>query len=93
MSESVGWPEALVAVTAVATFVYVWARIFAKAGYPRWWMVMMFVPLLNLFWVGRMFLKAGYSAWWVLTIFVPVLNIVMVLILAFSEWPPYPELR
>jgi|HubBroStandDraft_1064217.scaffolds.fasta_scaffold92440_2 hypothetical protein len=87
------WQGMVIIVSVLGAFGFVWARIFGKAGYPRWWAVLMFVPLLNLFWVGRLFTKAGYSAWWALTIFVPLLNIGMILNLAFSEWPPHPELR
>jgi len=48
------------------------------------------VPLLA-FW--KIFSKAGYPGVLGLTMLVPLLNVIMVLFLAFSEWPVLKELE
>jgi hypothetical protein len=48
------------------------------------------VPLLA-FW--KIFSKAGYPGVLGLTMLVPLLNVIMVLFLAFSEWPVLKELQ
>jgi energy-converting hydrogenase Eha subunit B len=37
--------------------------------------------------------KAGYSGWLGLLMIVPIANIVLLLVLAFAEWPVLKELR
>ena len=41
----------------------------------------------------RIFSKAGYNGALSLLMFVPIANLVMILILAFAEWPIYAELN
>ena len=41
----------------------------------------------------KIFSKAGYPGLLCLTMIVPLLNIVMLLFLAFSEWPVLKELK
>ncbi len=41
----------------------------------------------------RIFSKAGYNGVLSLLMFVPIANLVMILILAFGEWPIYAELN
>ena len=43
--------------------------------------------------MGAIINRAGFSTWWLLVAFIPVLNVVMLLVLAFSDWPRYRELR
>ena len=38
----------LLAVLTVWVFLAVFGRIVNRAGYSRWWLVLMFVPVLNL---------------------------------------------
>jgi hypothetical protein len=59
------------------------AAIFSLVG------LMILLPFLVLwFWIlARICRKAGYSGWWSLTTLFPPLMIVMVWIMAFSEWP------
>ena len=39
----------------------------------------------------NIFQKAGYPAWYGFLILVPILNFIMLLYLAFSEWPIHRE--
>jgi hypothetical protein len=48
------------------------------------------VPLLA-FW--KIFSKAGYPGILGLTMLIPLVNVIMVLFLAFSEWPVLKELE
>src|SRR6266487_4681775 len=41
----------------------------------------------------RIFSKAGYNGALSLLMFIPIANLVMILILAFAEWPIYAELK
>jgi hypothetical protein len=41
----------------------------------------------------RIFSKAGYNGALSLLMFIPIANLVMILILAFAEWPIYAELN
>jgi len=41
----------------------------------------------------RIFAKAGYAGMLCLTMIVPILNIIMLLFLAFSEWPILKKLK
>jgi hypothetical protein len=44
-------------------------------------LVIFVVPLV------KILRKAGYSGWWILIWLVPIANIVMLWVLAFSDWP------
>ncbi len=44
-------------------------------------LVIFVVPLV------KILRKAGYSGWWILIWVVPIANIVMLWVLAFSDWP------
>src|SRR5436309_2140161 len=80
-------PELTVMVAAAAFFWFIWSRIFARAGYSRWWAFTIFVPLWNLYMAGRLLLKAGYRIWWLLVLFLPPVNFLMLIMFAFWEWP------
>lgn len=41
----------------------------------------------------RIISKTGYSGWWVLSLFVPILPLVLLLLLAFKEWPIEERIR
>ena len=41
----------------------------------------------------KIFAKAGYSGLMGLLMFIPIINIILLLILAFGEWPIHRELR
>ncbi len=42
---------------------------------------------------SRMFAKMGYDRWWGLVMVVPLVNVVVLVLLAFSEWPLEAEAR
>jgi hypothetical protein len=54
------------------------------------WLVAMIVIVVAL---CKIFSKAGYCWALGLLMFVPIANLVMLLVLAFSEWPILKELR
>jgi hypothetical protein len=69
----------------VSAAVILWGGAFVRAGYPRWYSLLMLVPLLNLYWAGRLTLEAGYRIWYVLLI---GLSIYWPLRLSYEkEWP------
>jgi hypothetical protein len=50
---SIGLPELLVIAVVFGLVYWPWAKIFAKAGYSRWWCIPANIPLVNfvvLFW-------------------------------------------
>ena len=47
-------------------------------------MIFWFVILVIPFW--KIYSKAGFSKWLSLTILIPVVNIIIIYIVAFSEW-------
>jgi hypothetical protein len=53
--------------------------------------VLVFLAGIVLIW-ERIFSKAGYSAWLGLTGFIPIVNIIMLVWLAFADWPVRSEL-
>jgi hypothetical protein len=55
--------------------------------------VVFFMGFLLIYPFWRIFSKAGYPGWMSLGMFFPVLNFILILILAFSEWPIERELR
>ena len=46
----------------------------------------------NVFIWFRIMSRTGYSGWLGLLMFVPVANFVMLIVLAFGEWPIYREM-
>jgi hypothetical protein len=90
-SEPQGFAELALILAILAFFGFVWARIFSRAGYSRWWILALLVPFFNLFVIGKLILRAGYSLWWTLTMFIPLVNFIMLLMFAYSEWPGQPE--
>src|SRR6266581_9246308 len=55
--------------------------------------IMIAVVAFGIFVWWRIFSKAGYSGALSLLMFVPIANLVMLLILAFAEWPIQAELN
>ena len=53
--------------------------------------IALFVFAIIIWW--RIFSKAGYSGALGLLMFVPIANLVVLLILAFAEWPIHAELK
>ena len=51
-----------------------------------------FFILMGLLW-WRIFAKAGYGGWMGLLAVIPGVNLLMLTILAFTEWPILAELR
>ncbi len=68
--------------TATLTTIILISSIVALAG---------FIFAIIIYW--QIFAKAGYSGALGLLMFVPIANIVMLCVLAFSEWPIYRELN
>ena len=50
------------------------------------------VVLLSFSW-WRIFAKAGYGGWFGLLALIPGVNLLMLTLLAFSDWPVLAELR
>lgn len=63
---------------------------------PALWLYLLFlIGLIILFvivWL-RIFRKAGFGSWTGLLMFLPIVNIIMLLILAFKEWPIEKRVR
>ncbi len=59
------------------------------AGWPAWYLILMFVPLVNIVVSVWMWVKIcearSKSGWMVLMLFVPVVNLAFIPYLAFSE--------
>jgi len=53
------WIIVLVVVLIIWAFVAVFGRVLNRAGYSRWWVLTMFVPLLNLI----MLWVFAYASW------------------------------
>lgn len=53
------WLVVVVIALIVWAFVAVFGRVLARAGYSRWWLITMFVPLLNLI----MLWVFAFAAW------------------------------
>ncbi|HEX9372592.1 MAG TPA: hypothetical protein VF897_16390 [Roseiflexaceae bacterium] len=53
--------------------------------------VVTIIFLVSIWW--KIFAKAGYSGALSLLMFIPVVNFILLLILAFGEWPIHRELR
>lgn len=56
-------------------------------------LVLAFLGLVIIYPLWRICTKMGYSGWLSLTQLVPVLNLIILIYLAFSEWPIHKELR
>src|ERR1043166_7303818 len=87
MDAHIGVPELTAILAGAAFFWFVWARIFERAGYSRWWAFTIFIPLWNLYMAGKLILTAGYSIFWLLVLFMPPINFLMLMMFAFGEWP------
>ena len=90
MFQSLGLPELLALVLLASAFWSSW-RLCEKVAWPRWLVILIVVPLVNLvFWVA-LFLealpRAGYSRWLALLSVVPLLNLGLALWLAIQQWP------
>ena len=64
----------------------------SSLGFPEM-LVILAVSVICLLPFYRIFSKAGYSGILCLTMIVPLVNIIMLLFLAFSEWPVLKELK
>jgi len=69
---------ALAAILALGGFLLVLILAFVALGILIWW---------------KIFSKTGMSGWMGLLMFVPLANIIMLFVLAFSEWPVERELK
>jgi hypothetical protein len=49
--------------------------------------VVLFIAAIIIFPFWKIFSKAGFPGWYGLLILIPVGNIIMLLFLAFAEWP------
>jgi glycerol-3-phosphate acyltransferase PlsY len=61
-------------------------------GFPEL-LVILVLWLICLLPFYKIFSKAGYPGLLCLTLIVPLLNVIMLLFLAFSEWPVLKELQ
>jgi hypothetical protein len=68
------------------------AGIFAALGVVWLLFVLGMLLLLVIVW-WKLFSKAGYSGALGLLMFVPIINFIMMLFLAFSDWPVLKEVR
>lgn len=66
MHEPLGAIPIILGIIVFIFFIYVWFRIFVKAGYSGWLGILMVIPIVNL---------------------------IMILVLAFSEWPIEKRLK
>jgi hypothetical protein len=67
----------------------VFALIFGLVGF---FFFLLFTALAIVIWC-KIFSKAGYSWAFGLLMLVPIANLIMLLVLAFSDWPVHKELR
>jgi hypothetical protein len=69
-------------------------RAYARAGDPRWYALVMVVPLVNLLAIATLWLKAGYSGRYLLLLFIPFVGWFLMWELAYAaEWPAEREIR
>ena len=80
-------PELTVIIAGAAFFWFISSRVFARAGYSRWWTFTIFIPIVNLYVASRLIMKAGYSIWWLLVLFLPPVNFLVLITFVFGEWP------
>lgn len=63
---------------------------FGFFGFGHWlFMALWIAIILPPFW--KIFMKAGFSGWLSLLMLVPLVNLVVLYVVAFSEWPASPH--
>jgi hypothetical protein len=74
--------------TAWVPLLNMWAVV-GSAGKPWWWILLMFVPLLNFFVIIYLWMciseNLGKNRWLGILIIVPIANIIYMVMLAFSK--------
>lgn len=85
IAKKLGSNEAWMAWIPVLNF-YLMCRL---AGRPGWWLVLYFVPGVNVVIIILVWMKIcelrGRPNWWVVLLFIPIVNIVILILLAFQE--------
>ena len=70
--------RSLLGAGVVVVFFTVFILVFVVLGIVIWW---------------KIFSKAGYNGAMGLLMLIPIVNLIMLLVLAFGEWPIYKELK
>lgn len=76
--QSFGWGPSLAGLVIGLFYLFVWWRLFEKAGLPGWGAL---IPFYNMYLYIKVAQRPG---WWLILFFIPIVNIIIAIVLCFD---------